>query len=385
MTISTAPISSVEIPLDLKENPSMHIAREYQKNTKNGIINMPVQFRREFFSPAANQEILKAPITVVRILFKVLNDISYDQFVPNKDLTKVQAFDKELMTKSNTYCAFNFKVTDISEQRDYAGIKKSLEFLENYQRGWHKSKNSKGEAVTSYGGLIISSSVSSGKISFLMSNYWLEKLLCMPKYNSATTNLPWKISKIRQLLFYLWLLELDARGTQIDYLKWMKTYDYDYKNKSALIDGFFRPMKALLDKQADLSFNFSSKGQLISIVPYITGKTDIPISASASKKYDIRQKIHYWKRRHKLETQHAATLRTMLNLHDASFSIMIQSYEAFIADCRKSKVGPTSLTGSAFMLRFQKQITIEYHASIWSEIDSEYDCPIIVETQSYFT
>lgn len=362
---STAEV--MDSPSEFREG-EMHITRIYSKRKKSDIVHVPLDFRREVLSPSERQDILDAPVTVFRILFMALNDASYDQFQPMKQPEQLKLFEEELQAKSNTYVKFSFAVTDIDENRDYKGIRNGLEFLENYNRGWHKTKNSKGKSVSAFGGLIISSSISAGKVSFLMSTYWIEKLLKIPKYNKALLEIPWKITKTRQILFYLWLLELRADGTKINANTFQEIYRYNYKNPAKLIDGFFRPMKNLLDRFGNVSFNFSRKGDLIHIVPYHTKAPDIDLSAKTISNLAITQKLSYWKRRHELEKEQVDTMKTVINLDVSSFEIMKKAYKKFISNCRIRKSKPTSLKKKKFMDIFQKQIMEEYQTTVWGEI-----------------
>lgn len=52
----------------------------YQGKKKSDIVNVPVDLRRNFLSPQKNKEILNAPVSATRIIFKILNDVSHDQF-----------------------------------------------------------------------------------------------------------------------------------------------------------------------------------------------------------------------------------------------------------------------------------------------------------------
>lgn len=144
--------------------------RHYKGKNNSDVINFPVEFRRELLSPTANKEVLDRPISSFRILIKVLNDASNDQF-QEKEKVQLSLFEEEFKTVNNTYARFTFKVYEISENKGYTNIKKGLEFLENLNKGWYKSLNSKGKVVKSYGGVISNANISEGNISFLVSAY----------------------------------------------------------------------------------------------------------------------------------------------------------------------------------------------------------------------
>lgn len=200
--------------------------RHYQGKKNSDIINFPVALRREVFSLKANKALIKAPITTARIIFKILNDVSNDQFQKERNIGQLQLFEEEFMTENNTYGRFTFSVEDIDKHKDYKAIREGLEFLENLEKGWHKAKNSKGKIIKSFGGVILNPNISEGKVSFLMSSYWIGKFLNLGIYNPAFFDTAWELTKMRQVLFYLWLLELREKGTRVRFETFQEIYNY---------------------------------------------------------------------------------------------------------------------------------------------------------------
>ena len=70
--------------------------------------------------------------------------------------------------------------------RDSELLKKAYEFLESYKKGRYKFTTSDGKNVEAYGGLITQLFyLESGYTSFLISSYWMKRLLQIDNYNKT--------------------------------------------------------------------------------------------------------------------------------------------------------------------------------------------------------
>lgn len=350
--------------------------RHYKSKKNSDIVNFPVLFRQNALSIGKNPEIVEAPISSYRILFKVLNNISYDQFQEKKQPSQLELFEKDFLTEHNTYSRFTMNIKDIDKNRDYEGIKKGLEFLENLDKGWHTSKNREGKKIKSYGGVISNPSVSKGKITFLMSSHWISQLLKIPNYNQAYIKIPWKLKKGKHVLFYLWLLEVDS--TRINYKKFQEAYGYNYKNAQDTARYALRNLKDNLDRYSNVSFNYSTQGDLIYIKKYYTKDVELDLDKKTVNKQQITQKLHYWKNRHKLNTEDISILKSIINLDGHAFHLFKNAYKIFIENCRSDKEKATEYTGKRFIKLFQDVIKEAYKDSPWSGIN-ENGYPIITE------
>ena len=149
--------------------------KPYPTRKNSDVILIPRGLRKTFFSPSNNNHILKAPISSWRIISKVLNDISFDQFRPEKEgsgFGRLAQFEEEFKTSNNTYASFCFSINEISQGDDYSNIKKGLVFLENLYKGLNKTINElNGETVKQYSVFIKDPVIKKGKISFLISAY----------------------------------------------------------------------------------------------------------------------------------------------------------------------------------------------------------------------
>lgn len=340
-------------------------AREYFSKKNSDIINFPVQLRRDVFSPKANKELLEAPIVTARILFKVLNDISNDQFQEERQKGQFALFEEEFLNENNVVARFNFKVTDIDEHRDYKAIEKGLQFLENLDKGWHKTINSKGKATKALGGVIIQPNISESTVTFLMSSYWINKFMNLGVYNPVFLDTAWKLSKMKQVLFYLWLLEVPEKGTRVRYENFNNSYDYNYKSAQHIGKHVLKGLRSKLDTCSNVSFNYSTKGDLIFITPYYTKDVDLELKKKTVDSQQINQRLHYWKTRHNLEKKAIDSLKTMINLDGTVFPLLNKSYQSIVDDCKESKIKVTQYQGEEFISLFQEKIIDFYRNGPW--------------------
>lgn len=139
-----------------------------------------------------------------------------------------------------------------------------------------KSTNSKGKVVQSMGGFIKDSHMSDGYITFLISAYWLEKLLIIDEYNVASASIAWRLSKSKQVFFYLWLLEVPENGTKVNFSNLQQVWAYEYKNANTFAKNVLKGLKGKLDEHSNKSFNYSVKGENIHITPYYTKTIKTP-------------------------------------------------------------------------------------------------------------
>jgi len=352
--------------------------RHYKEKKTSDIVNFPILLRRDFLSLKLNKEILNAPVSSLRMVFKILNDVSHDQFRKSniKQRQQLSLFEEDFKTEHNTYARFTFKISSVAGKKDYTNVKRGLEFLENWQKGWYKAVNEKGKTIKSYGGFISNANISDGNISFLMSSYWFEKIVQIEKYNTAFTQIAWKFTKSKQILFYLWLLELPDNGTKVNFHTFQEIYDYHYKDANTYSKNVLKSLKKKLDSFSNRSFNYSVKGDIIHIVPYYTKDTTIVLKKKTSKNQDITQKLSYWKQRHKLDKKNIDILKTLINLDYGNFKLFKNAYANIKLTYKAEKKPLTSLQGEEFLQLFQGEIMSTYQNSVWGNI-SKNGYPVI--------
>ncbi len=363
------------------ENQDFNEKRHYHGKTKSDIINFPVSLRQSFLSPMFNEDILNAPVSGLRIMFKVINDVSFDQFrKENKgQLKQYVLFEDDFRTEHNTYARFTFKITDIASKRDYANVQRGLEFLENCLKGWYQSKNEKGKVIKSYGGFISNPNISEGKITFLISSYWFEKIVLLTQYNPANTEIAWKLTKSKHILFYLWLLEVPDSGTRVNFQKLQGAYDYHYQNANTFAKNVLKSLRIKLNRYGNRSFNYSVKGNMINIVPYYTTSLEGVKKEETNVRQEITQKLSYWKNRHSLSKVQMKILKEILRKDPSILKLFKTAYERLVTMCRKDKIKVADLQGDVFLEAFQKDIISVYESSAWNKISPKGYPNIIIK------
>lgn len=127
------------------------------------------------------------------------------------------------------------------------------------------------------------------------------------------------LNKTKQVLFYLWLLEIPDNGTKVNFLKFQDTYEYNYKNANVYAKNVLKVIKKKLDKYSNKSFNYSVKGNNIHIQPYYTKDIELDLKKETVDKSKINQKLHNWKIRHQLSKNDIDIIKSVLILILAVF------------------------------------------------------------------
>lgn len=329
---------------------SMKVKKEFNSLPKGEIVRFSNEFTNEFFLDK-NNEMLDVPIDAIRIVFKIASDLRNSQF-QNDNTTQLSLFDNEFLNEHNTFATFTINLNDISLNKNTARVKKALEFLVDFKKAWYKTKNSEGKEVKSYGGLITSPSYTKGSTSFLVSSYWLSKLSYINQYNKSLFRLAFNVSNNKHILFFFWLVTLKDTGTQVNYRSINKRYKLNYPNAKELCKFFLKSVQKSLNRESLLSFNFSYKGDLISIQPYKLSNMAID-DPKVKKTLVVSQKTHYWKRQHKLKDSQVKTLATVLKNDKSSIHLFETAYKAFVKEARKEGKKTTSYISDEFMKKFQ--------------------------------
>lgn len=348
------------------------IKKEYSSKNNSDIIHIPQSFRREFLSPKNNKEIFKCPVTGLRLLFKLMNDLSYDQFheMNPKQTKQLNLFEDTFKTEHNSFGSFKIKITDISDNRNYENVKRGLEFLEDYKKKWYKSTNDKGETIHSYGGLISQTNYSDGYVAFLVSAYWIEKLIKLGNYNKSYLEVAWKLKSTKAIIFYLWVLELKDKGTSFKVKSFQETFDYNYSTNKDLAKNVLKVFKHKFDMYGNKSFNYNFNGDKINIVPYHIKDNKAEIKSITSFKQKVTQKLSYWKLRHELSNKQRDNIKKHIEVDNMSFKLFERAYSIFKKDCRtgRNKIKTTDVKGSQFMDVFQENIKLAYKSSYLNNV-----------------
>lgn len=321
------------------------------------IIRFSNEFTKEFFVNA-NGEMEEVPIDALRIIFKIASDLRNSQF-QEKNSVQLDMFDNVFLNEHNTFATFMINLNDISLNKNTNRVKQALEFLVDFKRDWYTVTNKEGRKVKSFGGLITSPSYMKGMTTFMVSVYWLNKLVYINQYNKTLFNLAFNVSNNKHIMFFFWLVTIDKLSTSPTLDTLNKKFRLNYNSAKDLCKGFLKNVKKSLDKEANVSFNYSYKKDRITILPYITNIEKIK-SNVVKKTVSISQKVHYWKNRHELSENHTTALRFVLKNDASSMHLLNNAYELFKKDMRKEKKKLTEIKGEAFMDAFQSAIIRAY-------------------------
>jgi hypothetical protein len=69
-----------------------------------------------------------------------------------------------------------------------------------------------------------------GFTSFLISSYWLKKLLVIPEYNYVLYNLVYNIRNNKHIIFAIWLSKIPESGTVLKLATFNKKFGLNYKS-----------------------------------------------------------------------------------------------------------------------------------------------------------
>lgn len=333
------------------------------KRNEKGFYRFNKDFIEGFF--LNNKTMLEANIYAHRILANIGLSLKNEQFFNRNDnyQIKLSLFDEEFLTDKNTVVRFSMNSSEICKGTNYKALKSALDFLESYQRDWYTSINSKGEEVTTLGGLISNVTINkdSGNFQFYITSYWLEKLLHLTEYNNTYYKLVQEISSNKHMIFWYWLSILPEHGTQINFTKLNDRFNLEYKSARDMCKTFLKGIKTKFDQVAHVSFNYSYKGDIIFIAKYERSPDEFSllndVDQNTLEVLRKRYKISYIAKRHKLTEVEKSVLNQLLSLEPYIF---LEAYQLFISECRATKTKATNYTNKAFIEKFQENIIKVY-------------------------
>ena len=243
------------------------------------------------------------PINALRVIFNIISIIANEQFRPEDRPKQLTLFDEEFETENNTFASIKIKNSKISPSGSSKQVVAAYEFLTKFKMGWYKSLNSKGKEMKTFGGLIsIPCYDQRGYTTFLISSYWLKKLLVIPEYNYILYNLVYNIRNNKHVIFAIWLSKLPENGTTLKLSTLNNKFGLNYKSANDFCFKFLKPVKLSLEKYNDLSFNYRCRRDLISINPFntkVVPETTLP--KIADEKTHSTRRLNYFKQRYGLK------------------------------------------------------------------------------------
>lgn len=313
-----------------------------------------------------DNQIIDIPITSLRIIANIVSILKSHQFQPENSPRQLSLFEDEFETENNVFAKFKVKNSKVSPSRSQRQIIGAYEFLTKHKMGWYTSNNSKGKPIRTFGGLITAPTYDErGYTTFLMSSFWLKKLIVIPAYNRILFDLVFRIKNNKQVIFAIWLHRIPEKGTHINLETLNKKFGLDYSKSGDFCSKFLRPLRNILNENNNLSFNFSFKKDKITIIPYritIKNSDSFEIVKNSSK---ISYRLSYYRKRYRLLND------PFLKFSEAyrnSSKLIESSYSEFVKDKRRAKIPTTLYSGTRFLQELQIFIIKIYRNSRAGEI-----------------
>lgn len=312
-----------------------------------------------------NNDAAEIPINALRVIFNIISIIGSEQFRPQDRPRQLSLFDEEFETENNTFASIKIRNSKISPSGSTKHVVAAYEFLVKFKMGWFKSHNSAGKEIKTFGGLISTPSYDSrGYTTFLISSYWLKKLLVIPEYNYVLFNLVYNIRNNKHVIFAIWLSKIPVMGTSLKLKTFNKKFGLNYKSANDFCFKFLKPARSNLDQYNSLSFNFKCESDLISIYPYETDK--VPKIQNETKGRDdsvVTRRLHYFKNRYELKTDQMVQFEYQYKNIPQTRSLIDKAFKEFIRVNRIKGKRSTDYRGQDFLFEIQQQIKDFYGQS----------------------
>lgn len=333
------------------------IKKRYKDLPPAEIIRFGNDFVDEFF---LNEQAKEIPINALRVIFNMVSTLRNEQFQEQNQPQQLKLFEDEFTSEHNTYAVMKIKNSLITSNTKV--LKDTYKFLENYLKDWYSFTTSDGRKIQALGGLI--SNVyyeENGYTSFLVSSYWVKKLIHIPTYNHTLYNLVYNVRNNKHILFWFWLSKLPNEGTKISRSKLNEMYGVNYSTSKDLCGKFLKPIRESLNKYSHKSFNYSIEGELIHIKPYaVQNIAEIGFSEKVRDKVKNNYKIRYFKDRHQLTEIQLKGIAYIFKNMERDKLLILGAYKSFVDNCRVNKKKATEYTGKSFIEALQEFVRLEY-------------------------
>lgn len=310
------------------------------------------------------------PINALRVIFNIISQISSEQFRPEDRPKQLSLFDDEFETDNNIFAAMKIRNSKISPSGSTKQVIEAYEFLAQFKMGWYRSVNAKGKEIRTFGGLISTPSYDQrGYTSFLISSYWLKKLLVIPEYNYVLYKLVYNIRNNKHIIFAIWLSKLPETGTSLKLETLNGKFGLHYKSANDFCFKFLKPAKASLDQFNTLSFRYHYRGDTIDIQPvHLSENLENKTAEQKENSNRIIRRLRYFKNRYHL-TDREVTQLSYQYIHIIQTRELIEkAFKRFIRDNRLQKIRSTEYTGINFLKKLQEYLILIYQETKMGEL-----------------
>ena len=328
-----------------------------------------------------DSEAADIPINALRVIFNIISIISNEQFRPQDRPKQLSLFDEEFETENNIFASIKIRNSKISPSGSTKQVIDAYEFLAKFKMGWYKSINSKGKEIKTFGGLISTPSYDKrGYTTFLVSSYWLKKLLVIPEYNYVLYNLVYNVRNNKHIIFAIWLSKLPENGTVLKLSTLNKKFGLNYKTTKDFCFKFLKPARISLNTFNTLSFNYTYTKDSISIIPFLTKtvlennpsiNTSEPlksIEAYLDQNENISRRLIYFKKRYGLKENEIIQFSHQYKNIPQTRTLIEKAFKEFIRINRLKKTKSTAFQGKDFLCEIQGLIIQIYQRTKMGEL-----------------
>ena len=316
-----------------------------------------------------DHEAVDIPINALRVIFNIISIISNEQFRPEDRPKQLSLFDEEFETENNVFASIKIKNNKISPSGSTKQVVDAYEFLTKFKMSWYKSVNSKGREIKTFGGLISTPSYDQrGYTTFLISSFWLKKLMVIPEYNYVLYNLVYNIRNNKHIIFAIWLSKIPENGTVLKLSTFNKKFGLNYKTANDFCFKFLKPVRINLTKFNTLSFNYKYKKDSIFIIPYnikaisndnFLGNKRENLESSEvyiEQKEKITRRLNHFRKRYGLKENEMIQLVHQYKNIAQTRELIEKAFKEFIKINRLKGAKSTEFQGKLLLSEIQKLI-----------------------------
>lgn len=298
------------------------------------------------------------PINALRVIFNIIAIISSEQFRPEDRPQQLSLFDEEFETENNVFASMKIKNSKISPSGSSRQVIDAYEYLAKFKMGWYVSLNSKGKEIKTFGGLISTPSYDQrGYTSFLISSYWLKKLMVIPEYNYVLYHLVYNIRNNKHIIFAIWLAKLPQTGTSLKLSTLNKKFGLSYRTANDLCFKFLKAVRSNLDQYNSLSFHFKYKGDMIFIIPYTTNEAVSQKKMDGNPTHtDITRRLRYFRKRYGLQQDDMLQFSYQYRNIFQTRELIERAFSEFIRTNRLKGKRSAHFQGRIFLMEIQDNI-----------------------------
>lgn len=326
-----------------------------------------------------DQQTADIPINALRVIFNIVAIIGNEQFRPEDRPKQLSLFDEEFETENNIFASIKIRNSKISPSGSTKQVVDAYEFLAKFKMGWYKSLNSKGKEIKTFGGLISTPTYDQrGFTTFLISSYWLKKLLVIPEYNYVLYHLVYNIRNNKHIIFSIWLSKIPESGTMLKLGNFNKKFGLNYKNTKDFCFKFLKPIKINLDRYNSFSFQYRYEKDSIFIVPILTKGFSHPFEEAKkliesnqenfNQSHKINRRLLYFKKRYRLDEAETVQFFHQYENIPQTRELIERAFKEFIRNCRMRKIASTDFKGQKFLIEIQAHIKHLYRNTKMGEI-----------------